>query len=143
MKVKEVCNVWELGGNAARFPDLIETPILACHGLAKMAVFLVLDLSNPAALWPTLDSCLRHLRKGVTTALSAHPDLTKALDEALARRLGEADYADRGFRFPGVPEGAEGQAEAETYMLNETKSVPMKMKIPNLIIPVTDLTEKS
>jgi len=56
LQIKEVCHIWELGGDAITFSQLIETPIKTNHALDKFAIFLVLDLSVPEKIWPTLDT---------------------------------------------------------------------------------------
>jgi dynein light intermediate chain 2 len=54
--MKEVCHIWELGGDAIIFNQLIETPIKTNHALDKFAIFLILDLSIPEKIWPTLET---------------------------------------------------------------------------------------
>lgn len=58
-----MCNIWELGGDAFRLAELVETPVVTNRGLDKMAIFLVLDLSEPLKLWPTLDTAVKQLTR--------------------------------------------------------------------------------
>ncbi|CAG7835975.1 unnamed protein product [Allacma fusca] len=91
---KEVCHIWELGGDALLFPQLIETPIVTNRRLDKFAIFVVLDLSVPETLWVTLEAAIVNSKKAITKALSSMNKsdaltLTKVLDEKLSKRLGD------------------------------------------------------
>ena len=64
-----MCHIWELGGDALLFPQLIETPILTNRRLDKFAIFLVLDLSVPETLWVTLESAVVNAKKYVSVSM--------------------------------------------------------------------------
>ncbi|XP_035705983.1 cytoplasmic dynein 2 light intermediate chain 1 isoform X2 [Folsomia candida] len=103
--IKEVCNIWELGGDAFRLAELVETPVVTNRGLDKMAIFLVLDLSEPLKLWPTLDTAVKQLTRGITQALannmrnSKKGDMTKKLEENIVKRLGD-NLSDKPYLEP-------------------------------------------
>ncbi|ODM95452.1 Cytoplasmic dynein 2 light intermediate chain 1 [Orchesella cincta] len=98
--IKEICHIWELGGDAITFSQLIETPIKTNHALDKFSIFLVLDLSVPEKIWATLDTTISSAKKALTRALADNlrskesQDMTRKLEENIKERLGD-DCQDR------------------------------------------------
>eukprot|EP00079_Xenopus_tropicalis_P025820 XP_012819343.1 PREDICTED: cytoplasmic dynein 2 light intermediate chain 1 isoform X2 [Xenopus tropicalis] len=60
---KDIAHFWELGGGTSLL-DLIQIPITS-DNLMSFSVVLVLDLSKPNELWPTMESLLETTRKHV------------------------------------------------------------------------------
>lgn len=64
---KDIAHLWELGAGTSLL-DLIGVPI-TCDSLRTFSVVLVLDLSRPDELWPTMESLLRATRSHVDKVL--------------------------------------------------------------------------
>ncbi|XP_044867666.1 cytoplasmic dynein 2 light intermediate chain 1 isoform X4 [Mauremys mutica] len=60
---KDIAHFWELGGGTSLL-DLIRIPITN-DNIRTFAIILVLDLSKPNELWPTMDSLLQATRNHV------------------------------------------------------------------------------
>ncbi|XP_074844636.1 cytoplasmic dynein 2 light intermediate chain 1 isoform X2 [Carettochelys insculpta] len=60
---KDIAHFWELGGGTSLL-DLIRVPITS-ENIRSFAIILVLDLSKPNELWPTMDSLLQVTRNHV------------------------------------------------------------------------------
>ncbi|XP_066451662.1 cytoplasmic dynein 2 light intermediate chain 1 [Eleutherodactylus coqui] len=60
---KDIAHFWELGGGTSLL-DLIQIPITS-ENIRTFSMVLVLDLSKPNELWPTMDSLLQVTRKRV------------------------------------------------------------------------------
>ncbi|XP_062827455.1 cytoplasmic dynein 2 light intermediate chain 1 isoform X3 [Anolis carolinensis] len=65
---KDIANFWELGGGTSLM-DLIPIPITTAN-IRTFAVVLVLDLSKPNELWPTMESLLQVTRKHVDRVIT-------------------------------------------------------------------------
>ena len=60
-QVKDVGNIWELGGGTL-YPTLLSAPLAAAsHDLSHLTVVLMLDLAAPHQLWFTLESLIQNL----------------------------------------------------------------------------------
>ncbi|KAG1950834.1 cytoplasmic dynein 2 light intermediate chain 1 [Pimephales promelas] len=60
---KDIAHLWELGGGIS-LSDLIQIPITA-DNVSSLSIVLVLDLSNPNALWETMEKLLGSARSQV------------------------------------------------------------------------------
>ncbi|XP_077781661.1 cytoplasmic dynein 2 light intermediate chain 1 isoform X2 [Podarcis muralis] len=65
---KDIANFWELGGGTSLL-DLIPIPITTAN-IRTFAIVLVLDLSKPNELWPTMESLLQATRKHVDRVIT-------------------------------------------------------------------------
>uniref|UniRef100_A0A8C5RQT9 Cytoplasmic dynein 2 light intermediate chain 1 n=1 Tax=Laticauda laticaudata TaxID=8630 RepID=A0A8C5RQT9_LATLA len=65
---KDIAHFWELGGGTSLL-DLIPIPITTVN-IRTFAVILVLDLSKPNELWPTMESLLQVTRRHVDKIIS-------------------------------------------------------------------------
>ncbi|XP_044284901.1 cytoplasmic dynein 2 light intermediate chain 1, partial [Varanus komodoensis] len=65
---KDIANFWELGGGTSLL-DLIPIPITTAN-IRTVAIVLVLDLSKPNELWPTMNILLQATRKHVDRVIT-------------------------------------------------------------------------
>ncbi|MBN3298481.1 DC2L1 protein, partial [Amia calva] len=63
---KDIAHFWELGGGAS-LSDLIQIPVTV-DNIRTLSVVLVLDLSKPGVLWPTMERLLQAARAQVDRA---------------------------------------------------------------------------
>ncbi|KAM5292636.1 cytoplasmic dynein 2 light intermediate chain 1 [Ctenodactylus gundi] len=64
---KNIAHFWELGGGTSLL-DLISIPVTS-DTLRTLSIILVLDLSKPNDLWPTMDNLLQATKSQVDTAI--------------------------------------------------------------------------
>ncbi|XP_048338969.1 cytoplasmic dynein 2 light intermediate chain 1 [Sphaerodactylus townsendi] len=93
---KDISHFWELGGGTSLL-DLIPIPITTTN-IRTLAVVLVLDLSIPHALWPTMESLLsvtkKHVDKIVTQLGETNPKAANEIKQKVWNSLPK-DHADR------------------------------------------------
>ncbi|XP_046387392.1 cytoplasmic dynein 2 light intermediate chain 1 isoform X2 [Ischnura elegans] len=88
--LKDVCHVLELGGGTS-FSNLIDTPIRTIGNLKKMAVILMVDVSEPNQLWFTVE----HLITKTYQVLSQYAREKKIMDDLTAKaweRMGDMEH---------------------------------------------------
>ncbi|CAJ0920752.1 unnamed protein product [Ranitomeya imitator] len=86
---KEHCPFWELGGGTSLL-DLIQIPITS-ENVRTFSIVLVLDLSKPNDLWPTMDSLLQVTRKHVDKIVAdigkSNPKVAKEITQNIWRTI--------------------------------------------------------
>uniref|UniRef100_A0A8C8RLQ3 Cytoplasmic dynein 2 light intermediate chain 1 n=1 Tax=Pelusios castaneus TaxID=367368 RepID=A0A8C8RLQ3_9SAUR len=82
---KDIAHFWELGGGTSLL-DLIRIPITS-DNIRTFAVILVLDLSKPNELWPTMDSLLQvtrsHVEKIITKLGKTNPKVATEIKQRM------------------------------------------------------------
>ncbi|XP_067421166.1 cytoplasmic dynein 2 light intermediate chain 1 isoform X2 [Emydura macquarii macquarii] len=82
---KDIAHFWELGGGTSLL-DLIRIPITS-DNIRTFTVILVLDLSKPNELWPTLDSLLQvtrsHVDKIITKLGKTNPKVATEIKQGM------------------------------------------------------------
>lgn len=58
---KNICHVWELGGDVFKTTDILSVPFQA-HKFCPMTIVIFLDLTQPKMMWVTLESCVQNLK---------------------------------------------------------------------------------
>jgi len=88
---KDIGHIWELGGGTwlSKLMDIPLNPETLLH----TGVFIVVDLSNPAEIWSTLETLLAEARSRIETVITDmkadHPDGRETLRRKAWERLGE------------------------------------------------------
>ncbi|KAG8231893.1 hypothetical protein J437_LFUL011726, partial [Ladona fulva] len=96
---KDVCNIWELGGGLL-FSDIASVPIKYSGSLNKIAVILMLDLSNPQQLWITLEHYLMKLIKILSEYADKHGLSEEVTKNSWERLSGMHHHQDKSFIEP-------------------------------------------
>ncbi|XP_073195198.1 cytoplasmic dynein 2 light intermediate chain 1 isoform X2 [Lepidochelys kempii] len=82
---KDIAHFWELGGGTSLL-DLIRIPITN-DNIRTFAIILVLDLSKPNELWPTMDSLLQvtrnHVDKIITKLGKTNPKVATEIKQRM------------------------------------------------------------
>ncbi|KAH0622746.1 hypothetical protein JD844_025346 [Phrynosoma platyrhinos] len=93
---KDIANFWELGGGTSLL-DLIPIPITTAN-IRTFAIVLVLDLSKPNELWPTMESLLQVTRKHVDRVITklgqTNPKAASEIKQKMWNNLPK-DHPDR------------------------------------------------
>uniref|UniRef100_A0A8D0KK93 Cytoplasmic dynein 2 light intermediate chain 1 n=1 Tax=Salvator merianae TaxID=96440 RepID=A0A8D0KK93_SALMN len=93
---KNIAHFWELGGGTSLL-DLIPIPITTAN-IRTFAVVLVLDLSKPEELWPTMESLLQvtriHVNKVIAKLGQTNPKVATEMKQR-ARNILPKDNPDR------------------------------------------------
>ncbi|XP_066480626.1 cytoplasmic dynein 2 light intermediate chain 1 isoform X4 [Tiliqua scincoides] len=93
---KDIAHFWELGGGTSLL-DLIPIPITSAN-IRTFAVVLVLDLSKPNELWPTMESLLqvtrKHVDKVITKLGQTNPKVATEMKQKIWNSLPK-DHPDR------------------------------------------------
>ncbi|KAJ6666949.1 hypothetical protein lerEdw1_018951 [Lerista edwardsae] len=93
---KDIAHFWELGGGTSLL-DLIPIPITTAN-IRTFAVVLVLDLSKPNELWPTMENLLqvtrKHVDKVITKLGQTNPKVATEMKQKIWNSLPK-DHPDR------------------------------------------------
>ncbi|XP_019338806.1 cytoplasmic dynein 2 light intermediate chain 1 isoform X1 [Alligator mississippiensis] len=94
-KPKDIAHFWELGGGTSLL-ELIRIPITS-DNIRTFAIVLVLDLSKPNELWPTMESLLQvtrnHLNKLITKLGKTNPKVATEIREKMWNNI-QKDHPD-------------------------------------------------
>ncbi|KAE8600646.1 hypothetical protein XENTR_v10013344 [Xenopus tropicalis] len=93
---KDIAHFWELGGGTSLL-DLIQIPITS-DNLMSFSVVLVLDLSKPNELWPTMESLLETTRKHVDKIITGIAKNSSKIANQIKQKLWQTipkDHPDR------------------------------------------------
>ncbi|KAM8946397.1 cytoplasmic dynein 2 light intermediate chain 1 [Pelodytes ibericus] len=93
---KDIAHFWELGGGTSLL-DLIRIPI-TIDSLRTFSVVLVLDLSRPDELWPTMESLLQSTRNHVNRVIADIGKTNSKLANQMKRNIWQSmpnDHPDR------------------------------------------------
>ncbi|XP_032071957.1 cytoplasmic dynein 2 light intermediate chain 1 [Thamnophis elegans] len=93
---KDIAHFWELGGGISLL-DLIPIPIMTVN-IRTFAVVLVLDLSKPNELWPTMENLLQITRKHVDRIISKLGQNNSKITTEIKRKMWSnvpKDHPDR------------------------------------------------
>ncbi|XP_017006267.2 cytoplasmic dynein 2 light intermediate chain 1 [Drosophila takahashii] len=94
-KSPQVMNVWELG-SLDNAEQLLEVPIKT-HGLQQLAVFIMLDLSQPQRFWTDLECAYKGLRDTAQQMMqNLTPDLREILEQRTMERVGQHNKEELG-----------------------------------------------
>ncbi|XP_068140936.1 LOW QUALITY PROTEIN: cytoplasmic dynein 2 light intermediate chain 1 [Drosophila tropicalis] len=89
----QVLNVWELG-SLDNAEQLLDVP-MRTHGLQQLAVFIMLDLSQPQRVWTDLECAYKGLRETANHMLEqASPALKETLEQRSLERIGQQHQGD-------------------------------------------------
>ncbi|KFO87756.1 Cytoplasmic dynein 2 light intermediate chain 1, partial [Buceros rhinoceros silvestris] len=92
---KNVAHFWELGGGTSLL-ELIRIPITS-NNIRSFAVVLVLDLSKPHELWPTMEKLLQvtrnHVNKILTKLEKTNPEVATEMKQWMRNNL-QRDHPD-------------------------------------------------
>ncbi|NXH19170.1 DC2L1 protein, partial [Bucco capensis] len=92
---KDIAHFWELGGGTSLL-DLIRVPITS-NNVGSSAVVLVLDLSKPHELWPTMEKLLQvtrnHVNKILTKLEKKNPEVAAEVKQRMQNNL-RRDHPD-------------------------------------------------
>ncbi|KAH8293253.1 hypothetical protein KR018_005756 [Drosophila ironensis] len=98
-KTPQVMNVWELG-SLENADQLLEVP-MRTHGLQQLAVFIMLDLSQPQRFWMDLECAYKRLRDTAEQMLEKlTPAVREMVEQKTLQRLGQQNAKDLGNREP-------------------------------------------
>ncbi|KAH8281365.1 hypothetical protein KR054_000074 [Drosophila jambulina] len=98
-KSPQVMNVWELG-SLDNAEQLLEVP-MRTHGLQQLAVFIILDLSQPQRFWTDFECAYKGLRDTAQKMMEKlTPDLREMLEQRTLERLGQKNKEDLGNQEP-------------------------------------------
>ncbi|XP_017152823.1 cytoplasmic dynein 2 light intermediate chain 1 [Drosophila miranda] len=91
----QVMNVWELG-SLDNADQLLEVP-MRTHGLQQLAVFIMVDLSQPQRFWTDLECAYKGLRDTSQELLARMtPELRETLEQRTLERVGQQNKEDLG-----------------------------------------------
>ncbi|KAH8409898.1 hypothetical protein KR009_000344 [Drosophila setifemur] len=92
-KTPQVMNVWELG-SLDNADQLLEVP-MRTHGLQQLAVFIMLDLSQPQRFWADLECAYKGLRDTAQELMkNLTPELREVLEQRCLERVGQQNSED-------------------------------------------------
>ncbi|XP_023051494.1 cytoplasmic dynein 2 light intermediate chain 1 isoform X1 [Piliocolobus tephrosceles] len=93
---KDIAHFWELGGGTSLL-DLISVPITS-DTLRTFSLILVLDLSKPNDLWPTMENLLQatksHVDKVITKLGKTNPKAVSEMRQKIWNNM-QKDHPDR------------------------------------------------
>ncbi|XP_064014472.1 cytoplasmic dynein 2 light intermediate chain 1 isoform X2 [Pogoniulus pusillus] len=92
---KDIAHFWELGGGTSLL-ELIQIPVTS-NNIKSLAVVLVLDLSKPNELWPTVEKLLQvtrnHVNKILTKLEKTNPEVATEIKQRMWNNL-QKDHPD-------------------------------------------------